>query len=176
MLLQVDRAIVHYKKVAALKGISMAVPEGGIVTIIGANGAGKSTTLRAISGLTGLTSGEIRYDGHRIDGPAPLGQGTPRGLHRRPQAHGGGVAGGGPQGIASGQDGVTGAARGGRYPGNEAMEEGRFHGHVESENCASGRAGAGRDARSRRRWRRRGRERGRSRRAPQPGACHGPRR
>ncbi len=49
MLLQVDRAIVHYKKVAALKGISMAVPEGGIVTIIGANGAGKSTTLRAIS-------------------------------------------------------------------------------------------------------------------------------
>ncbi len=71
MLLQVDRAIVHYKKVAALKGISMAVPEGGIVTIIGANGAGKSTTLRAISGLIGLTSGEIRYDGHRIDGLAP---------------------------------------------------------------------------------------------------------
>ena len=71
MLLQVDRAIVHYKKVAALKGISMAVPEGGIVTIIGANGAGKSTTLRAISGLIELTSGEIRYDGHRIDGLAP---------------------------------------------------------------------------------------------------------
>ena len=71
MLLQVDDAVVHYKKVAALKGISMAVPEGGIVTIIGANGAGKSTTLRAISGLIGLTSGEIRYDGHRIDGLAP---------------------------------------------------------------------------------------------------------
>ncbi len=71
MLLQVDDAVVHYKKVAALKGISMAVPEGGIVTIIGANGAGKSTTLRAISGLLELTSGEIRYDGHRIDGLAP---------------------------------------------------------------------------------------------------------
>ncbi len=71
MLLQVDDAVVHYKKVAALKGISMAVPEGGIVTIIGANGAGTSTTLRAISGLIGLTSGEIRYDGHRIDGLAP---------------------------------------------------------------------------------------------------------
>jgi branched-chain amino acid transport system ATP-binding protein len=71
MLLQVDDAVVHYKKVAALKGISMTVPEGGIVTIIGANGAGKSTTLRAISGLIGLTSGEIRYDGHRIDGLAP---------------------------------------------------------------------------------------------------------
>ena len=71
MLLKIDRAVVHYKKVAALKGISMAVPEGGIVTIIGANGAGKSTTLRAISGLIGLTSGEVRYDGHRIDGLAP---------------------------------------------------------------------------------------------------------
>ena len=71
MLLKIDRAVVHYKKVAALKGISMAVPEGGIVTIIGANGAGKSTTLRAISGLLELTSGEIRYDGHRIDGLAP---------------------------------------------------------------------------------------------------------
>jgi len=71
MLLQVDDAVVHYKKVAALKGISMTVPEGGIVTIIGANGAGKSTTLRAISGLIGLTSGEVRYDGHRIDGLAP---------------------------------------------------------------------------------------------------------
>ncbi len=71
MLLKIDRAVVHYKKVAALKGISMAVPEGGIVTIIGANGAGKSTTLRAISGLVKLTSGEIRYDGHRIDGLAP---------------------------------------------------------------------------------------------------------
>jgi branched-chain amino acid transport system ATP-binding protein len=71
MLLQIDQAIVHYKKIAALKGISMAVPEGGIVTIIGANGAGKSTTLRAISGLVKLTSGEIRYDGHRVDGLAP---------------------------------------------------------------------------------------------------------
>ncbi len=71
MLLKIDRAVVHNKKVAALKRISMAVPEGGIVTIIGANGAGKSTTLRAISGLVKLTSGEIRYDGHRIDGLAP---------------------------------------------------------------------------------------------------------
>ncbi len=71
MLLKIDQAIVHYKKVAALKGISMAVPEGSIVTIIGANGAGKSTTLRAISGLVKLNSGEIWYDGHRVDGLAP---------------------------------------------------------------------------------------------------------
>ncbi len=49
----------------------MAVPEGGILTIIGANGAGKSTTLRAISGLVKLSAGEIRYHGRRIDGLAP---------------------------------------------------------------------------------------------------------
>ena len=71
MLLEVDGAEVHYHKVAALKGLSMAVPEGGIVTIIGANGAGKTTTLRAISGLVKLSAGEIRYHGRRIDGLAP---------------------------------------------------------------------------------------------------------
>ena len=51
MLLEIRDVHVHYHKVAALKGIDMEVPDGGIVTIIGANGAGKSTTLRAISGL-----------------------------------------------------------------------------------------------------------------------------
>ena len=71
MLLEVDGAEVHYHKVAALKGLSLAVPEGSIVTIIGANGAGKSTTLRAISGLVKLSAGEIRYHGRRIDGLAP---------------------------------------------------------------------------------------------------------
>ncbi len=71
MLLEVDGAEVHYHKVAALKGLSLAVPEGSIVTIIGANGAGKSTTLRAISGLVKLSAGEIRYRGRRIDGLAP---------------------------------------------------------------------------------------------------------
>ena len=67
MFLHIDKATVHYNKVAALKGVSMEVPEGGIVTIIGANGAGKTTTLRAISGLVRLSSGEIRFDGERID-------------------------------------------------------------------------------------------------------------
>jgi branched-chain amino acid transport system ATP-binding protein len=70
MLLKIDNAVVHYNKVAALKGISMRIPAGGIVTIIGANGAGKSTTLRSISGLVGLSAGEIWYDGARIDGMA----------------------------------------------------------------------------------------------------------
>jgi branched-chain amino acid transport system ATP-binding protein len=70
MLLRLEEATVHYKKVAALKGVSMGVPHGGIVTIIGANGAGKTTTLRAISGLAALTSGEIWFDERRIDGLA----------------------------------------------------------------------------------------------------------
>ncbi len=67
MLLEVRDVHVHYHKVAALKGISMTVPEGGIVTIIGANGAGKSTTLRSISGLVKPTQGEILFQGARID-------------------------------------------------------------------------------------------------------------
>jgi branched-chain amino acid transport system ATP-binding protein len=67
MLLEIRNVHVHYHKVAALKGIDMAVPEDGIVTIIGANGAGKSTTLRAISGLVRISQGEIRFAGVRID-------------------------------------------------------------------------------------------------------------
>lgn len=68
MLLRLEEASVHYNKVAALKGITMAVPLGGIVTIIGANGAGKTSTLRAISGLEKISSGEIWFDDQRIDG------------------------------------------------------------------------------------------------------------
>ncbi len=71
MLLEINNVHVHYHKVAALKGIDMAVPEDGIVTIIGANGAGKSTTLRSISGLVRISKGEIVFDGQRIDGLPP---------------------------------------------------------------------------------------------------------
>jgi branched-chain amino acid transport system ATP-binding protein len=71
MLLEINDVHVHYNKVAALKGIDMVVPEDGIVTIIGANGAGKSTTLRAISGLVRLSKGEIVFGGKRIDGLEP---------------------------------------------------------------------------------------------------------
>lgn len=67
MLLEVSNLHVHYQKVAALKGVSLQVPSGGIVTIIGANGAGKSTTLRSISGLARPSGGEIRFEGERID-------------------------------------------------------------------------------------------------------------
>ena len=71
MLLEVSNATVHYRKVVALRGVSMDVPEGAVVTIIGANGAGKSTLLRAISGLVALSAGEIRFAGQRIDGVPP---------------------------------------------------------------------------------------------------------
>ena len=71
MLLEIREASVNYGKVSAIRNISMAVPDGGIVTIIGGNGAGKTTTLRAISGLERLNSGEIRFDGERIDQLAP---------------------------------------------------------------------------------------------------------
>jgi branched-chain amino acid transport system ATP-binding protein len=71
MLVSIDNATVHYGKVAALKGVSLGVPDGAIVTIIGANGAGKSTTLRAISGLAPLSSGTIRFGATRLDGLAP---------------------------------------------------------------------------------------------------------
>lgn len=67
MLLEVEEVQVHYQKVAALKGVSLEVPPGGVVTIIGANGAGKSTILRAVSGLVPVSHGEIRFAGERID-------------------------------------------------------------------------------------------------------------
>ncbi len=67
MLLEIKDIHVHYNKVAALKGVSIRVPQGGIVTIIGSNGAGKSTTLRALSGLVPISSGQIKFGGRRID-------------------------------------------------------------------------------------------------------------
>ena len=57
MLFEVKDLIVHYGKAAALKGISLTVSKGEVVALIGANGAGKSTTLRAISGLNVPLSG-----------------------------------------------------------------------------------------------------------------------
>ena len=68
MLLELKDLTVHYERVAALKGITIVVKEGGLVTFLGSNGAGKSTTLRTISGLKKPTSGEIWFEGRRIDG------------------------------------------------------------------------------------------------------------
>ncbi|HEY8418305.1 MAG TPA: ABC transporter ATP-binding protein [Limnochordales bacterium] len=62
-MLAVENLVAHYGPVEALKGISLHVQPGEIVTLIGANGAGKSTTLRAISGLVRPTRGRIVYEG-----------------------------------------------------------------------------------------------------------------
>ena len=67
MLLEVKHITVHYGKSMALDDVSVEVTEGSVVSIIGANGAGKSTVLRALSGLTPLTSGEIWFLNNRID-------------------------------------------------------------------------------------------------------------
>ncbi|HEY4666880.1 MAG TPA: ABC transporter ATP-binding protein [Anaerolineales bacterium] len=62
-LLEVDKVHAYYGNVHALKGISITVEDGEIVTLIGANGAGKSTTLKTISGLLSPRQGEIRLEG-----------------------------------------------------------------------------------------------------------------
>ena len=67
-LLKVDNLVVSYGGIEALKGISFNVEEGQIVTLIGANGAGKSTTLRAITGIVPVVSGSIQYQGEEIVG------------------------------------------------------------------------------------------------------------
>jgi branched-chain amino acid transport system ATP-binding protein len=61
----------YYDHVYALKGVSLSVNEGETVALIGANGAGKSSILRAITGLRKIKSGEIYYNGKRIDGANP---------------------------------------------------------------------------------------------------------
>jgi branched-chain amino acid transport system ATP-binding protein len=65
-LLEVDEIHTHYGSIEALKGISLTVEEGEVVTLIGSNGAGKSTTLRSITGLTPASAGKISFAGHEI--------------------------------------------------------------------------------------------------------------
>jgi branched-chain amino acid transport system ATP-binding protein len=70
-MLQCANLDVYYGAVHALKGISLQVQEGQIVTLIGANGAGKSTTLLAISGLLKASQGDIKFRDHQLRGLAP---------------------------------------------------------------------------------------------------------
>ncbi|MBA2374473.1 MAG: ABC transporter ATP-binding protein [Chloroflexi bacterium] len=72
-LLELRDVHTYYGNIHALKGISMTVDDGEIVTLIGANGAGKSTTLKTVSGLLRPRQGEILFDGKRIDGTPPHG-------------------------------------------------------------------------------------------------------
>lgn len=70
-MLQLSGVDVRYGPIQAVHGIDFMVAAGQLVTILGANGAGKSSTLRAIAGVLRPTSGEIRLEGARIDGLAP---------------------------------------------------------------------------------------------------------
>jgi branched-chain amino acid transport system ATP-binding protein len=68
MLVEIKGITVYYNKSLAIKDVSVDVPEGGVVTIIGANGAGKSTTLKALVGLVGIRAGDIFFKGESING------------------------------------------------------------------------------------------------------------
>ena len=67
-MLKIENLAVNYGGIEAVKGISFEVPEKSIVTLIGANGAGKSTTLRTIAGLVPVKSGKITFFGNDITG------------------------------------------------------------------------------------------------------------
>ena len=66
MFVEIDNISVYYNKSLAIKDITVNVPEGGVVTIIGANGAGKSTILKSLVGLVPTQEGEIRFEGQSI--------------------------------------------------------------------------------------------------------------
>jgi branched-chain amino acid transport system ATP-binding protein len=70
-LLELKKVSSAYGSVEALRGVSLHVDAGEVVTLLGANGAGKSTTLRTISGLIRPTGGEVRFEGNRIDQLSP---------------------------------------------------------------------------------------------------------
>ena len=83
-LLKVDNIHVYYGAIHAIKGISLEVNQGEIVTLIGANGAGKSTTLRTISGLLKPKEGTIAFEGNSIGG-VPAHEIVKRGISQVPE-------------------------------------------------------------------------------------------
>ena len=66
VLLEVRDVVVHYGRIKALHSVSRTVHEGELVTLLGSNGAGKTTMMRAISGLLRLSSGSVWFDGRDI--------------------------------------------------------------------------------------------------------------
>lgn len=70
-MLEITNLEVAYGSIKALHGISLSVPAGSIVTLIGGNGAGKSTTLRTVSGLVKARAGQIKYDGEDVTNQPP---------------------------------------------------------------------------------------------------------
>ncbi len=83
-MLEVRDLRVAYGAIEAIKGISLTVDEGQVVTLIGTNGAGKTTTLRTLSGLLKPVSGEVLFDGERIDA-VPAHQIVTRGVAHSPE-------------------------------------------------------------------------------------------
>ena len=70
-ILEASDLVVHYGRVQVLFGVSMTFERGEFLAVLGTNGAGKSTVLKAISNLSSLTSGSVIFDGHDITGMAP---------------------------------------------------------------------------------------------------------
>jgi branched-chain amino acid transport system ATP-binding protein len=83
-MLEVRDLRVSYGKIEAVKGISFSVGAGQVVTLIGGNGAGKTTTLRTLSGLLPAVSGEVLFEGERIDG-RPAHEIVKRGIAHSPE-------------------------------------------------------------------------------------------
>jgi branched-chain amino acid transport system ATP-binding protein len=83
-LLELREVHTYYGNIHALKGISITIDQGEIVTLIGSNGAGKSTTLKTISGLLRPREGEIWFDGQRLDG-TPAHDVVVRGISQSPE-------------------------------------------------------------------------------------------
>ena len=83
-MLEVTDLHVSYGAIEALKGVSLAIEQGQVVTLIGANGAGKTTTLRTLSGLLHPTSGQVLFEGERLDS-VPAHEVVRRGIAHSPE-------------------------------------------------------------------------------------------
>ena len=87
MRLEIKDLRVHYGKIEAIKGVSVVVNQGEIVTLIGANGAGKTTILKTISGLRPVSSGDITFDGSSIN-KIPAHERVDLGISQVPEGRG----------------------------------------------------------------------------------------
>ena len=87
MRLEIKDLRVHYGKIEAIKGVSVVVNEGEIVTLIGANGAGKTTILKTVSGLRPVTSGSINFDGQDLN-KIPAHERVDLGISQVPEGRG----------------------------------------------------------------------------------------
>ena len=87
MLLEVENLCVNYGHIEAVRGITFGVEEGTIGTLIGANGAGKSTTLKTLSGVRKVRAGKVKFDGQDITHAPPFGR-VQMGISQAPEGRG----------------------------------------------------------------------------------------